>query len=1104
LEGLWEDFRANPTDSAFAPLYEATKGVVYTICLRVLKQRDDAIEAMQSTYARLLAFAQGAAEDLQEEGFQDMVCRLAIREADRLRKRKVRRLQCEFTIEEIPVEASEAPSAVSVVALRQLQEKLRSIVKLLPEKERTPVELHYFEELTISEVAAALRRPISTVSRQIGRGLKQLEPLLRQAGLDRTWITALGLAGATELILPSPALSASFVFSRASVIESAKATAPEAAVDGFAGLFQGERAFSAKWAAPAAAIFALGAAIFGFRHSLFPDPPSPIVRGVGTVETAPSQVSDSIAPAILPDPIDSAVERAADGTAPPADAGAGAGAAAEPPPTEAPPKLAEIEAPPPVDPAKTAALSVRLRSASDGRPISGGRVTLSNMPSTTTDERGIVWFDGVPAGLVVVQADADDYATAFRQMMLEAETTPHRDIDLAPGGSIGGVVADAADAPLEGVLIYPADLLANPIEGLVGLTTRSSASGFFELSGVPLDTEISLRFRAEGYLPRIHEGIIVRSSSMKAFQNVTMEKAGAIVVTGKVVDLDGNPIAGATVEGLARAGGRIGEALTAADGAFSYVLVENSENLSGLAARAEGFSPSVRVVDPGTATSGAEYHFTLRRGRAQSGRIVDEAGEGLEGIPIAPMVAGDLLLNRYLLRIAARSADDGVFGFDDLPADAVLSVEPAAPYAPTRVRLSADGADLEIPIARMASLEGRVIDDSTERPITDFTIRISSNPLESSVSTLMSDAWARWNSGAAISAKDDGTFALNGLSPGHSFTLSIDANGFMQRDIRIDWDDVANGYPDQTVRLTAGEGLTIRGTVRDSEGKALSGVEVIYQFRKVDPKRPGNNRSGVARNAPRSNTDAEGQFVIANAPPDHEVIVSIGHPDYVAHQQTIESTQLAAEESIAIELTSGARLWGRFDRARFPEVSFLSLHRPNGRAAEFTLRPDSRDFDFQPVPPGDYVILFGVRGGFSEAPGRIEDVYLGLESIDLDAGNNRPFVRPFVEIGFGSLLHSISSQAHRGGEALKEAPLFLQYEKAPIPFCVGRMTVTDPDGRFSFDHLRSGNYEIYVLETRERPRDIRSLRGLSRATLAVNPNGSVDPIVHFAPPAGRE
>ena len=57
----WQTFCSDPTDANFNAFYETTRALVYTLCFRVLRNEDDALDAFQSSFCRLLAWARGLA-----------------------------------------------------------------------------------------------------------------------------------------------------------------------------------------------------------------------------------------------------------------------------------------------------------------------------------------------------------------------------------------------------------------------------------------------------------------------------------------------------------------------------------------------------------------------------------------------------------------------------------------------------------------------------------------------------------------------------------------------------------------------------------------------------------------------------------------------------------------------------------------------------------------------------------------------------------------------------------------------------------------------------------------------------------------------------------
>lgn len=96
-----------------------------------------------------------------------------------------------------------------------MKEKLEAILEMLEEQYRTPVLLHYFDGMTHQEIADALGSPVKTISTRIARALRQLEPIMRSAGLGEG-VAGLGiLAGASTLAMPPASVTAAAVFTGA-------------------------------------------------------------------------------------------------------------------------------------------------------------------------------------------------------------------------------------------------------------------------------------------------------------------------------------------------------------------------------------------------------------------------------------------------------------------------------------------------------------------------------------------------------------------------------------------------------------------------------------------------------------------------------------------------------------------------------------------------------------------------------------------------------------------------------------------------------------------------------------------------------------------------
>lgn len=165
----WARFCSSPDEAGFLPVYEATRGLAYTICRRVLQSREDAEEAFQGTYARLLALVRKGDPLLKEEPSR-LMARLAGLEADRIRQRRRRRARREVAMDPLP-ESPSVETASGAVMKAELRLRLEELVESLPELYRLPIQLHYFHGLSHEEIGAALRVPTNTVSSQLARGV---------------------------------------------------------------------------------------------------------------------------------------------------------------------------------------------------------------------------------------------------------------------------------------------------------------------------------------------------------------------------------------------------------------------------------------------------------------------------------------------------------------------------------------------------------------------------------------------------------------------------------------------------------------------------------------------------------------------------------------------------------------------------------------------------------------------------------------------------------------------------------------------------------------------------------------------------------------------
>ncbi len=206
LSASWRSFIEQPEEEGFRVLYDAAAPLVYTICLRITRCRDDAEDAFQGTFCRLIA----EARERPRGDARKLISRTAVREADALSKRRNRRHRREASMDHI--QSSEAAGNPDAQTLRLTVEQ---VVERLPDELRVPVLLHYFDGLTHKEIADALNVSRPAITHRLKRALNALEPELRAAGIQNVTAAFTVVAAGASLLLPSSGLGAPAIWSTA-------------------------------------------------------------------------------------------------------------------------------------------------------------------------------------------------------------------------------------------------------------------------------------------------------------------------------------------------------------------------------------------------------------------------------------------------------------------------------------------------------------------------------------------------------------------------------------------------------------------------------------------------------------------------------------------------------------------------------------------------------------------------------------------------------------------------------------------------------------------------------------------------------------------------
>ncbi|MEZ4398833.1 MAG: carboxypeptidase regulatory-like domain-containing protein [Kofleriaceae bacterium] len=403
-----------------------------------------------------------------------------------------------------------------------------------------------------------------------------------------------------------------------------------------------------------------------------------------------------------------------------------------------------------------------------GAPVAGAWVGLGDQ-ARTTDERGRFDIGGLARGTyalmahggagaagplaiavagprrdVVVRLHAGVALTATVVSVVDGRPVPgaHGRLELAAGAGPGGHLDATADAA--GVVQFPVAALGN----------------------------YQLTVAAAGFAPATRTLTWNQRAGLAWSTTVALEPG--VVLSGRVVDLDGAGVAGAAV--VARAPMRDQTQLTYRprppaviqapvvtddDGRFACTVPTGQALV--LVASHPRFAPGESA--PLVAARAAALTITLTDGQRVVGRVVDGAGA-----PVADAVVADGQPGGAPAHVT-RSDADGRFELTGLPLGrprAVLFAEaPAARSRPVLVDLAALGdAPVELVVDQALTLAGTVV-TAAGAPVPDAVVHVQRRPAaDGKVAAVGPTTVLEAAVEAEVRADGDGRFTVDGLAAG--------------------------------------------------------------------------------------------------------------------------------------------------------------------------------------------------------------------------------------------------------------------------------------------------------------------------------------------------
>lgn len=557
------------------------------------------------------------------------------------------------------------------------------------------------------------------------------------------------------------------------------------------------------------------------------------------------------------------------------------------------------------------------------------------------------------------------------------------------------------------------------------LEATSDAAGRFEIRDLPAGT-FELTARGAGYAPITVPGLEVPAGGGSTDLGTVMLVPG-VALEGIVSDPKGRPVEGAEVF-VSEATGDI---LPMRPTESAPGAVTGQDGFFRIEDRRAGETVNVDVRRSGFASGGAPgvvaptrepVRIVLKPSSAVEGRAVDADGKPVGGarvsvVPTEPaaMSRGFMMFTASSVR-AALTADDGSFRLEDVPPGVVelqasAAGKQAAELANLEVLSGQDLKGVEVVLATAAVVEGRVL--AAGRPVPGAAIQTVEPEMGGGTRFFMAPR---------ATSDGDGYYRLDGVAPG-TRTVQVEHKSYSKAVREL---EVKAG--ENSLDFSLERGSEISGRVVDEDGRPIPGAQVSLS----EGFRSWNLPSGM--------TGPDGSFRLEGVVDGTYKIQ--GAKEGYAGGEGQDVTVAGSVGSIEVKLSRGGAIVGQLKGLDFTELSQVRVSLSGRDRLMGRVAPDG-SYRIDNVAPGEHQVRASVRGE-RQADGQVT-LEAGVAEVRLD-----------LEFGGGNLL---TGRVVRNGEAVRGQVVTLE---GPTE----HWGETDHEGRFRFEGLEVGRYELEVLSRR--------------------------------------
>jgi Carboxypeptidase regulatory-like domain/Disulphide bond corrector protein DsbC len=617
--------------------------------------------------------------------------------------------------------------------------------------------------------------------------------------------------------------------------------------------------------------------------------------------------------------------------------------------------------------AETPQLNIAVFDALSGNPAVDAEVILTRTGATNqvianlnTDAAGTCKvrlnssepfrIDVHKSGLCPARLDASNY-----------ESDSLIKIPLQRAGTLKGTILDDAGKPAPGIRVFfnfPQKITGPHIPS-DDLFATSDNEGRFRADFVPENPEyLQVDLVHPDYVWEESQPSIDKLRDGSAIFKVHR----LLALTGKVLDPDGQPVAGATVvrgEQWGIMGLESGNDVTTDnDGNFRFPSAKSGQIL--LAAISPRFGPVIKKVDFKAGIGPVELRLTPPH--TIRVRVTDLNDKPISGLEVRVDEWNSFRYPPWKFTTDA----EGRFTFTNAPADRLaMDFLPAGYMGLRHYSLTAQETEQIVRLGPALRLHGKVMDAQTGKPIPGFKI-IPGWPRQEFINGMLTNNGAEWAGDYAKKEFSNGAYdwtfhepTVAGSQKPYDFMLRVEAEGYGPAISRA----FKPTEKDATFDFQLKPAAYLTGSIHLADGSPAAYAKLYLIQRSWDI----STMNGIVQNhrrAPMFTTDKEGRFKMPD--PNEPMKIIVWHDSGFA-----ETSQSALQQTNDIKLTGWGRIEGTLHRGNkiaaneqvalcFPQEYEITTNKMISKPRLFysyQTRTDKEGrFTFEHVTPGEVAI----------------------------------------------------------------------------------------------------------------------------------------------------